>query len=277
MTKCLVAALAATLALPTAGRAQDMVLRNGDLRFVLSAGGNVKLFVREIPVIRESHLYIVKPGWNGALMNQDQVPGKTSTMDENGVKVGLASYETENAWSKYRYEVHPDNTFRVHVQYGVKNNQPAEVEYCAAYLNANVIHGAPFRAETVSGEREGRVPMYAKSEDQKESLLAPLLSRVHFETPLGPIDITVDGQSDTNKVFRLFDARGGKQEWASNNPVFWFGFGAPAIPVGADDQNSVTITYRFGQAPVRTESAPVRTTSVPLWRPRKYRTCRTCP
>jgi len=231
---------------PPPAQAQDLALQNGDLRFVLSGGGNVKLFVSGIPVIRESHLYIVKPGWTGALMNQDQVPGKTSSFEENGVKVGLASYETENAWSRYRYEVHPDRTYRVTVTYGVKGGQPGDVEYAAAYLNANVLRGSRFEAETVEGPREGVVPMFAKSEDQKESLLCPLLRKVRFDTRLGPIDIEVQGSHDAIRAFRLFDARGGKQDWANNNPVFWFGMGAPALPV-SDGEQSVTLTFRFGK------------------------------
>lgn len=244
-------------------RAQDFAMENNGLRLILSSGGNVRLFVDGIPFIRESHLYIVQPGWTGMLMNQDQVPGKTSTFEEGGVKIGLASYESERAWSRHRYELHPDRTYRVTVTYGVKGDRPAEVEYSAGYLNANVLRGAAFSAETVEGRREGVVAMAPHSADQVESLVTPLIRSMHLDTRLGSIEVTVKGSSEHNSAFRLFDARGGRQDWATLNPVFWLGMGAPAVPMGREE--TVTVTMRLPGRAAR-EAAPDKVLPAPIRR-----------
>lgn len=233
--------LAAAAARPQAPR---LDLSAGDLHFTLNPGSNIRLTLRGVPVIQESRLYIMKPGWTGALLNQDSDVPKVSSSVEDGVQIGTADYDTPDAWAKYRFEVHPDNTFKVAVHFASKG-APAIVEYDAAYLNANILAGRPFTAQTVQGDRSGTVPLYAASADQTASKLAPNIKDLTVDTVLGRMNIHVEGSDAVTNALTLFDARAGTQSWAKRNPIFWLGIGVPApdLPPG---EHSSTITYTFG-------------------------------
>lgn len=247
MPRTLIAAAALLLATAAGARAQARLdLSAGDLHFTLNPSTNIRLSLRGVPVIRESRLYIMQPGWTGALLNQDVDVPKVSSSVENGVQVGTADYDTPEAWAKYRFEVHPDNTFVVALRFASKG-APAIVEYDAGYLNANLLAGRPFTAKTVAGDRSGTVPLFATNPDQTASKLTPNLSDLTVDTVLGRMSVQVEGSDAITKNLTLFDARAGTQSWALRNPIFWFGIGVPApdLPPG---EHSVTITYKFGMA-----------------------------
>ncbi len=240
-TRFFAAALLVAMAVPAS--AQYITLNSRNLRFQLLAGRNITLTARGVPVIRQSHLYIVKPGWTAMYLNQDNERPTVTTWNEGDVQMAGATYETDDAVVKYRFEMRQDDTFKVKVEYASKG-QPAELEYDAGYINANVLAGAPYTAQTVKGPVQGEVPWHATSDDQAKSQVMPLLSQATFQTVLGELQILVEGSNKENSTLRMFDARGGTQEWAQRNPVFWLGIGVPQIPMGPEP-NSVTVTYRF--------------------------------
>ncbi|HEY3411935.1 MAG TPA: beta-N-acetylhexosaminidase, partial [Armatimonadota bacterium] len=232
-------------------RAENLDLSAGHVRAVFSQGRHLRLFYNGIPVTRESHLYVVKPGWTGPILNQDQEIPKFTTATEGDAKVGTVAYETDGAWAKYRVEVRPDDTVKIAVTWGSKG-APAEVEYTNGYINANLISGVPFKAETIDGPKSGTVPMYATTDDQNASQLCPLVKQITFESRIGRIEIAVEGTDKDTAAMKLFDARGGQQDWARANPVFWFGIGVPQIPV-KPGQQGVTVTWKFSN-PVANKS-----------------------
>ncbi|HEY3266273.1 MAG TPA: beta-N-acetylhexosaminidase [Armatimonadota bacterium] len=256
MLKLLLAGAALALAATAFAAKEDHLdLSAGALNVTMLPGRGVRVLAHGVPVLRESHLYIVKPGWSGMLMNQDQTPGTFETLPEkDGVKSGTAAFETDDAYARYRLEVRPDNTLTIVCTYGSKG-KPAEVEYDMGYLNANILQGEPFTAKTIEGDRAGTVPLFATSADQIKSKLTPDLTQIAFATKIGRIGISVTGDNPGNSALTLFDSRGAKHEWSLENPVFWLGIGVPTKPVKAGD-NTVTITYKFG-TPVPNVTTPI--------------------
>ena len=233
-------------------------LSSGRLRLTVERGARFRLLVDGVPVVTHSHLYLVKPGWTGLYLNTDETTPKYTVTEENGQKVATAAFENADSYARYRFELRPASgasgsggALTVRVAYGMKNGQPAEVEYAAAYLNANPVSGQPFQADTVEGPRAGTVPRAAAHEDQIRSRLTPFVRRVRFDSRLGPITVTSEGQGGADAgALNLFDARGGTQEWATRHPILWLGIGSPARPVAAGE-NVVSVTYAFGPAPRR--------------------------
>jgi hypothetical protein len=225
-------------------QAPALDLAAGDLHFTLNHGSNIRLTLRGVPVIQESRLYIMQPGWTGSLLNQDTDTPRVTSSTEGDVQVGTADYETKDAWARYRFEVHPDNTFKVALTFAGKG-APAIVEYDAAYLNANILAGRPFTAQTVDGERKGTVPLFAASADQTASKLSPNIRSLAVDTVLGRMTLTVEGSDALTNSLTLFDARAGTQTWARRNPIFWLGIGVPA-PTLPPGEHSITITFQFG-------------------------------
>jgi hypothetical protein len=248
------------LALIPGAAAQSLYFSAGRMRFTFSPNHTVRLTADGVPIIRESHLYMVNQAWTAAYLNADNVTPTVTSTTINGVRTGYVTYETADAVAKYKYELGPDETYRVTVNYATKG-KTTQVEWDAAYLNANLIAGMPWSASTVSGARSGTTPLFATSEDQTASQLCPYLYSIHFDTNLGPLDISVQGSDSSCNSLRLFDARGGKQDWAMRNPIFWLGLGVWQIPGTAEGQ-TVTMTVRLGAAPARTivpklDAAPV--------------------
>ncbi len=229
-------------------RAIDVQL--GRLRFILNTPHDVTLLADGIPIIRESHFYMVKPGWTATLMNTDNVTPGYSTSYAAGVYTANVTYQNSEGLVRYSYELGPGNTYKVTVNYATKS-QPAQIEWSMAYLNANLIAGMPWSANTVSGARSGTVPVFATTPDQTQSQLCPLVKSIHFDTNLGPLDVTIEASNSSVSGFRLFDARAGQQDWAKRNPIFWFGVGESPIPT-VPEMRTITATWQLGEAPVRT-------------------------
>lgn len=226
-----------------------MELKAGDLRFSFHQGNGMRLWARGVSVIRESHVFLVTPTWSAALLNSHNVTPVVETTTEDGAQIGTATFTTDEATAAYRFEVRPDNVFRVTLTYDSKG-APATVE-TAAYLNATLISGTAYSAETEGGKAQGRVPVFATSANQRASRLTP--ERIHsarFETAIGSLDIAVEGNAPENRAMTLFDARAIPTAWSVRHPIFWFGLGSPA-PSAGPGENRVTVTYAFGPAPAR--------------------------
>ncbi|HEY3266276.1 MAG TPA: glycoside hydrolase family 20 zincin-like fold domain-containing protein [Armatimonadota bacterium] len=246
---------AALLALPVAALAQTPVLElaAGHLQFRLMPRSGFQLVARGVPIIRENHLYLMKPGWTAAYLNQDELTPTVTSTTEGDARVGTALYETPDGSAKYRFELRPDDTFIVSLTFQGKT-LPAVMEYDAGYINANLISGTKFTAKTVDGDKQGIAPLFAASAEQEASRLTPRLSSASFETALGSFAIQVDGTDDITKTLTLFDARGGAQDWARKNPVFWLGIGSPDVAV-TPGEHTVTVTFSFG-LPIPKQTIP---------------------
>jgi hypothetical protein len=226
-------------------------LTAGRLHLTLDSGAKMRLWVDGVQAITESHLYLVKPGWSGILLNTDEMKPRLTTSTEGDTRVLTAEFDNPDAYARYRFELSPRNTLTVRLTFGTKNGVPAEVEY-SSYLNANPVIGAAFEAETTAGGRTGKVPMMALSENQEASRLTPaLFRRMRLDSLLGPLTIQVDGNNRVTSALNLFDARKGTQDWATRHPILWLGIGSPSLPIPAGE-NTLTITYTFGPAPRRT-------------------------
>lgn len=245
--------LLATLVLLTAGMAPRPAAAQGlpvdfaagRLRFYLGKNHRASLSVDGVPMIHSNTLYIVQENWVAPTrLNMDTDVPVVTTSQEGNVQVATAAFDTDKARAVFRYELHPDNVYRVRLTYSTKNNE-SWIQYWAGLLNANILAGAPYRAETVDGPRQGTVPYFATSSDQMASRLTPNLRNISFGTRLGRIDISVEGSDAPNQSVTLFDARLGTQDWAQRNPVFWMGVGVPD-PKVTPGEHTVTITYRFG-------------------------------
>jgi hypothetical protein len=240
-------AVLAALLVSGPASAQSLDFTVDRLHFTLTSPHDVKLTADGVPLIRESHIYLVTPGWTSSLLNADEVTPTVSSSYSGGVYTGTAVYENSAAKITYTYLLGPDDTYKATVNY-VSKGAAAEVEWDMAYLNANVIAGCPWSATIVRGSRSGTVPVFAKSSDQTASRLCPPLKTVHFDTNLGPLDVSVQGSDSSVASFTLFDARAMTPDWAQRNPVFWFGVGDYQIPTAGQ---TVSATWHLGAAPVR--------------------------
>lgn len=248
MVRCFAAVLAVLAVSGVKGAAQSLDFTAGRMHFTLSSAHNVKLTADGVPIIRESHIYLVSPGWTSTLLNADNVTPRTSFSVSNGVYNGTAIYENTDAIITYTYQLGPDETYKVTVNY-VSKGKAAEVEWDMAYLNANIIAGRAWSSVGSRGTKSGTVPIFATSADQAKSQLGPLLKSIHFDSALGPLDVTIQGSDSSVAYFRLFDARAGTQDWAQRNPMFWFGVGVSPIPSAGQ---TITATWHLGAAPNRT-------------------------
>ncbi len=254
----LVLILTVTLSLAPSCCAQKLPLTLETGRLSLSVGEkrNISLKVDGVTVIRESGLYLVQPQWAGTYLDQEKVTPKV-TMTIDGAMTATARYETPDAEAEYLYELGVDDSLKVTLRFRMKTDKPAEVEYTAGYLNADLLKGMPYTAETVDGPSKGFVPLFAKSSDQTASRLTPLLKSVRFETAVGPMEISVTGNNRVTSYLNLFDAREEDANWGRNNPILWLGIGSPSLPIGKGE-HVCTVTYRFGTP---TASKPARVLS----------------
>lgn len=255
--------LMVTLSAASACCAQKLpvVLKTDRLTLLIGDKRNISLTVDGVTVIRESGLYLVQPGWAGTYLDQDKLTpmvtattGGAQTATVDGAQSVTAKYETPDAQAETLYELGADDSLKVTLRFRMKTDKPAEVEYTAGYLNADLLKGMPFTAETIDGPREGFVPLFAKSSDQTASRLTPLLKSIRFETAIGPMEISVTGNSRVTSTLNLFDAREEDANWGRNNPILWLGIGSPSLPF-PNGENVCTVTYRFGPSPA---SKPAR-------------------
>lgn len=201
-------------------------LKNGNLRFTVSGGSNLRLEMRGVPVFREFGLFIIKPGWTGVYLYQDDATPKCEKVSETG---GTAVYETKDAFARYRFHLEPDG-FVVSLNYGSSAAPPVEAQV-RAYLNANLFGGA--RIST-----GGIVPAQGLPVDANRILDS--VTDTTFDTALGPVRVTIEGDAGP---FALDDYRNGQAEWARRNPMIWLGANVKGFP--GPEGRSLKMTFRF--------------------------------
>jgi hypothetical protein len=206
------------------------------------------LLVDNVPVIRESHLSLVKPGWTHWYLNQDDLAPKVSDVTPTSA---TASYEAKEASATFSYHLLPNDVMQVALHIQPKVAEPTEIEYAAGFLNANLLQGQHFEADTVEGRIVGAAPVNPMTADEWKAALCPLLKSIAFDTALGRMRIRVEASRPETGAFRLFDSRLLQRDWAQRNHMFWFGLGAVAAPAG----DTITVTYAFDRpAPVKPDA-----------------------
>lgn len=172
-----------------------------------------------VPLIRQSSLYIVKPGWTGLLF--DGRSQKYETTRGGGEQPTLAVVgENEDFRATYRFEALDARRFRLHFKGELKRDVPASIEYAAGYFNANLLANRPFRASTNDGVKSGIVPAYPTTGEQLANDVAPNFRSLEFDSRIGKL--SVEARSESRVIF--FDARREAQEWARPAPIFWCGW-----------------------------------------------------
>ncbi|HEY3411936.1 MAG TPA: glycoside hydrolase family 20 zincin-like fold domain-containing protein [Armatimonadota bacterium] len=246
--------VALALAASAAHAAPLMEMKSGDLRFQVNGGSRMTLFVRNVPVFRDQSLFVIKPGWTGVYIYQDDATPKCASSGEGGVQVGTAEFTAEQGYARYRFELRPD-LFTLKLTYGCKAEPPAEATLYT-YLNANLFEGAPY---TANGGRSGKVPLVAPP---AATTLLRDISQITFQTKLGPVALTIEDDGKPASM-RLDDYRKGEAEWARKNPMLWLGMDVKPMP--APGEKTLTMTYRFSPpaAGPLPKSMTVKTTVTP--------------
>ncbi|HEY3266275.1 MAG TPA: glycoside hydrolase family 20 zincin-like fold domain-containing protein [Armatimonadota bacterium] len=218
------------LAAPALAQKPMLELKNKDLRFTAGKGSDMRLELRGVPVFREQSLFIIKPGWTGVYLYQDDEPPVCATISPTE---GTANFDTEKAFAHYRFTL-ADNSFTMRLTYGSKTAPPTEAQV-HTYLNANLFSGAAY---TANKGRKGSVP--AAAMDMNRNNILDDVTGATFNTKLGPVEIVVEG--DTTG-FSLDDYRAGEAEWARKNPMIWLGANVKDFP--SPGEKTMTLTFRF--------------------------------
>ncbi len=237
------------LAFPTMTSAQN--LRVGRWQFQFAGPRGVQLAFDGVPIVRQSTLNVVKPGWTGSLFSEAAITHRFRTVAAGDGQVMTVEGDNELFSARYDITLRPDDTATVALSYELRQDVPAEIEYCAGYFNANLIACRRFTADTANGPRQGVVPFLPPTPDQQANELAPDWSRVTFASRLG--ELTMRVQSDEPRVI-FFDARRDPQTWAQDAPIFWLGLGSPARPLVAHRPRHFVLDLRI--TPDRSTEGP---------------------
>lgn len=211
--------------------------------FEFSPSRGFSLAYDEIPVIRQSTLYVVEPGWTGVRYNQEQTDHEIDR-DAAG-RVLSVEGENDTFASRYRFEAVDDTTFRIQFHGTLRRDVEAELEYAIGYFNADLLARRAFSAETESETLEGYVRDFPESSDAHANDLAPNFRNLEIDSRLGTLSLEVDAG---NERVLFFDARRSAQGWARHAPVFWCGLGLPARPLTYGEPFEVEMTITIDPA-----------------------------
>jgi hypothetical protein len=215
-------------------------------QFNFEGARGVSLSYDGVPVIRQSSLYVVKPGWTGLLYDGRQQ--KYQVTRSGGEKPSLhAVAANDDFQAEYHLEALDEHRFRYSFRGELKRDVPAALEFSAGYFNANLLANRPFSAQTTTGEKRGIVPAFPLTGEQLANDLAPHFRTLEFDSRLGRLHIEVT--SDGRVVF--FDARRDTQDWAKTAPVFWCGWQAGAQPLRFGTPVTFEMLIRLDPHPVR--------------------------
>ena len=231
-------------------RKPALELVNEDIRFTVTKGSDMRLELRGVPVFREQSVFIIKPGWTGVYLYQDEAtPTKCEAVSATE---GVTEFETDDAFARYRFTLEKD-AFTMRLEYGPKVAPPVTAQV-HTYLNANLFSGAAY---STAGGQSGRIPPAPLDPDSNR--LLEDAADVTYQTVLGPVRVTVEGDSGP---FHLDDYRAGQAEWARKNPMMWLGANVNDFPAAG---RTMTMTFRFQPpaAPPVGEAAEVKTAVTP--------------
>ncbi|HEY0076407.1 MAG TPA: glycoside hydrolase family 20 zincin-like fold domain-containing protein [Abditibacteriaceae bacterium] len=231
-------------------------------QFNFEGARGVSLSYAGVPLIRQSSLYVVKPGWTGLLYDGRQQKYQVTRTD--GAQPTLhAVGANEDFQAEYHLEALDEHRFRYRFRGELKRDVPAALEFSAGYFNANLLANRPFRAQTAGGEKHGIVPTFPLTSEQLANDLAPHFKTLEFDSRLGRLNIEVT--SDARVVF--FDARRDTQDWAKSAPVFWCGWQAGMQPLRFGAPVTFEMLIRLDPHPVKPDSLAVLTPQSAAFRP----------
>ncbi|MBP6964270.1 MAG: beta-N-acetylhexosaminidase [Armatimonadetes bacterium] len=201
----------------------------------------VNLKYKGVSVIRKSSLYVVSPGWTKLLFGHHLEEHAVTSEDVPGGKLIKVAMRNDVFAATYEVTLLDSDEATIDLRYRLLTDEPAEIEYCLGYFSAPMIADCAFEADTVEGRKSGTVPYAAASSDQRESMLVPPFHRLRIDSRLGPMELTITGDSSD---LVIFDARRDHQPWAREAPIFWCGIGVPARPISQGDHR-VTARLKF--------------------------------
>lgn len=214
-----------------------------------------------ITFIRESSLQSTTPDWVtthystvGATPRVRVEPAERRIVVEHD-KVGSPFTATEE------WRLLDDTTVQVTLRCAITQDVPATVEYCMGYLQANLLAGATYTAETPSGIVTGTIPATAKTADVEGSTFARAFRKMTLQTRFGTLEMTAEGD---NPDIILFDGRKNPRAWARKAPTLWLGY--LQFPLQKGLPVTIRVTMRFTLAPrvQPVERVAVATRTIPL-------------
>ncbi|MCC6441907.1 MAG: beta-N-acetylhexosaminidase [Armatimonadetes bacterium] len=201
----------------------------GELSAAFSPDKGLSLTFRGVPIIHESSLWVVSPGWTNVYYGFGRSRSlDTSVQEIEGGGRRILVEETRSDWMNLRYEVSlfPGSRVEIGLAYRWLQDKEASMEYCIGLFSAAPLAGATYEGETRSGEKvSGNVPFEAVSADPFQATLIRDFRRIAFRTRLGTLALESEGDR-SDPVF--FDGRKNTTGWGNAHPVFWCGFlGSP--------------------------------------------------
>jgi hypothetical protein len=243
MAAMLMSALNSSLTPPV--HAEETAVKQTPWSVDFAGPRGVSVAYKNVPIIRRSSLYVVKPGWSGLLYDQRAQKHDVLKQEDGSLRVTGIDEEF-----RAEYELRPIDaqSFELRFRGELTKDVPAEIEFAAGYFNANLIANRPFRAE-VSGTKTGGavennavepttansssstlsgiVPAFPVGDTLPKNDLAPNFQSLEFDSRLGRLRLQVT--STTRVTFS--DARRDTQAWAKEAPVFWCGWMAGTHPL----------------------------------------------
>lgn len=230
-------------------------IRLGDWRAQFSPDRNIELWYRDVPVVRRSTLYMIKPGWAGMLYDgRAGKPDVTAGATPDGAGLTIRTRD-KNADMTVGYTItlSADGSATTDLEYSLNHDMPGEMEYAAGYLNAALLSGAKYAAATTDGVKQGMIPIATPSTDQKANMFVPPFRILTLQTRMGTLNIHVSGDWPD---FVCFDARRDPQSWAQEAPVFWMGLGVTPHPLQYADGRTFHVVTRYRFSPRMAASIP---------------------
>lgn len=218
----------------------------GDWRAVYSPQRGISLWYKRVPVTTQSTLYFVKPGWAGILYDQRAETPIISVDEKGGSKIITIQTHNANLTVGYTITLSTDDSVTTELHYSLNQNIPGELEYAAGYLNAPLLAGMPFSAQTANGSREGVIPDTTPGTDQLKNRFVPTFRDLTVQTRIGALNIQVSGDWPD---FVCFDARRDPQGWAQEAPIFWMGLGVLPHPLDYAGGKTFHVVTRYQFAP----------------------------
>ncbi|WP_309722158.1 glycoside hydrolase family 20 zincin-like fold domain-containing protein [Armatimonas sp.] len=217
----------------------------GRLTVTWTPASGLSITLDGVPVIRRSTLYLVKAGWSGVLFNPTTARWSETAWRKIGESwLAEASAENESAAVAFEWLV-TKTSVTTTLRYRLKQDIPAEIEWAAGYVNANLLEGASVSGDT----RLAKIPITPLTGSQEARRIGPPFTKLAFETKLGQVVFGWHG-TGTNEKPVCFDARTEAFEWAQAAPTFWLGLGSPARVVRFEGgEQAAVFTVTVGSPP----------------------------